>query len=109
MEKRRYLTPSQKDAVILRQKGICACGCGEPLDLASVHWDHRLPLWLGGTNDIGNFDALKPRHHIVKTSKEATERAKGDRIIEQGGLLKPKLSKRGRELRRRLDYQASRA
>lgn len=111
MEKRRYLSDAEKVRLIQEQNGLCACGCGEALVIGEIEFDHKVPLWCGGTNEYSNFQALKRGrgHHGDKTSREAKERAKGNRIIEQGGLLKKKLSKREREMQRRLDYQASRA
>ena len=91
-EGRRYLSPKEKLAVRMRQENICACGCGESLE-SGVHYDHDTPLHLGGSNDIENFRALKPRHHMAKSAKEARTRAKVARIQEQGGLLKKKKSR----------------
>lgn len=91
-EGRRYLSPKEKLAVRLRQENMCACGCKEPLE-SGVHYDHDTPLHLGGSNDVDNFRALKPKHHIAKSAKEAKTRAKVARIKEQGGLLRKKKSR----------------
>ena len=89
--KRRYLSPNEKVSVRIRQKDMCACGCREPLD-DGVQYDHVLALHLGGTNDLDNFQALKPKHHAAKSTRELKNRAKVVRIREQGGLLKKKKS-----------------
>lgn len=81
-EKRRYLTDAQKAEVRRRQHGVCGCGCGEALE-GKTHFDHILPLWLGGTNEIDNFAELKERHHIEKSKRETKARAKIKRIIKK--------------------------
>lgn len=99
--KRKYLSVPQKALVVKRQKGKCGCGCGEDFtDPRDIEFDHRLPLHLGGTNDLDNFVALKKRHHLQKTKREAFERAKADRIRNNDLAHKKKLSAKDRELAR---------
>ena len=71
--------------MIGRQNGACACcdACKELLVAGHIHFDHVLPLAIGGTNDLNNFQALALGHHQLKTNKEATERAKADRIRQK--------------------------
>jgi hypothetical protein len=90
--KRKKLTPSQAARVIERQNWICGCGCNERLEIGRIHLDHATPLWAGGSNDLSNFRALKLKHHLAKTSKEAAERARADRLHlkHTGQWLKPK-------------------
>lgn len=90
LQRRQYLTPYQKAAVIKRQDGLCACGCKERLgdDPRDIEFDHRVELWEGGTNDLDNFAALKKKHHLRKTSRKAKERAKCDRLAKAGGRRK---------------------
>lgn len=78
-EKRRYLSANEKATVIARQNGRCACGCREQLVPGQIDFDHRKPLQFGGTNDIGNFDALIRKHHRAKSDEDNTRRAKADR------------------------------
>lgn len=90
LNRRQYLTPRQKLAVMKRQGFKCACGCNEPLgdDPRDINFDHRCPLWAGGTNDLDNFAALRKKHHLTKTVKEAKARAKADRLAKDGGRRK---------------------
>lgn len=91
--KRRQLTPGQKMMILKRQDFICACSCAEKItDIRDVHFDHALPLHLGGTNDLENFRALKVKHHMAKSGREAAARAKVRRIQDRDGLLKRRLS-----------------
>ena len=99
MTQRRYPSPSEKKIVRLRQQNICACGCGEMLE-SGVHYDHIRGLWDEGTNDLGNFQALKPGHHAKKTAKEAKRRAKLKRIQAQDGLRKKKPSQADKAIER---------
>jgi 5-methylcytosine-specific restriction endonuclease McrA len=81
MTARRYPTPKEKAAIIARQGGICACGCGAALDGGKVEFDHELDLWTHGRNDTANFRALLAPCHKAKTAKDAKARAKSKRII----------------------------
>lgn len=79
-EKRRSLSPSAKAKIIDRQRGICACGCRENLQIGQIDYDHALALQFGGTNDLSNFVALIRKHHRAKSNDENIKRAKADRI-----------------------------
>ncbi len=96
LKPRRSLSPYQKAKVVKRQDGICKCGCGEPLgdDPRDIDFDHIHELWEGGSNDLDNFAALKKKHHLVKTSRKAKERAKCDRLAKAGGRRKPTAAER---------------
>lgn len=69
--------------VFSRANGRCECGCGLKL---SPDWqeEHRLPLWLGGADEIENLEAWNKSCHARKTSSEATDRAKVYRLIKKG-------------------------
>lgn len=102
---RRRFTPREYASVIERQNGICVCGCGEDLgkDPAGIHYDHRLPMWMGGADTLENLDALIVRHHISKTSGEAKSLAKVRRIVAGGSHRKRNLNVGERELRKILE------
>lgn len=104
-EKRRYLSDKEKMVVLARQNMICACrsSCTEPLTFGRIRYDHVLPLWAGGSNDLSNFAALVYGHHQDKTNIEATARAKADRIAASDGLRRKRLSKREKEMARILE------
>ena len=86
--RRRRFHPAVYAGIVQRQDGICACGCGEPLgaDRRAMHFDHKIPLWKGGEDTPENLQALKLKHHLVKSGREAADRAKLHRIIERDGL-----------------------
>lgn len=107
--KRRYLSPKEQATVIERQSRRCACGCGEDLEAGDTKFDHDVPLWTGEDtpedfkrlNHIDNFRALKNRHHLAKTTTEATQRAKEKRVRDRH--LGLRLNARQRALARMLD------
>ena len=66
---RMCLTIEQKDEIVVKQKGKCAC-CGEKLVKKKIEFDHRKALANGGTNAVDNFQALCPSCHQDKTSHE---------------------------------------
>ena len=102
---RRRLSVGAKLAIIMRQNGICACGCGEPLgvDTREIHLDHEVPLDLGGPDTTENLRALKRHHHTVKTSQEARTRRKVRAIQEQHGLRRKKPSREDKWLAKKLE------
>lgn len=55
-----------------RQNGICACGCGQTmnLDRDEIDCDHKVPLRDGGQNRESNLQLMFRKHHRVKTSGE---------------------------------------
>ena len=93
--KRRRFPPHVYAAIIERQDGICACGCGEPLgsDPREFEFDHHIPLWKGGEDTPENLRARKKKHHLPKTAAEATERAKFKRIGARDGMRKRRMSR----------------
>jgi hypothetical protein len=54
--------------------------------------DHKIPLWKGkGLNRESNLQYVHKLCHRSKTSKEATERAKSDRVFDKiHSIAKPK-------------------
>ena len=104
-QRRRTFPPSVYASIIARQQQRCACGCKEPLgdDPRAFDFDHILPLWLGGKDEPENLQALKPKHHTPKTSREAGQRAKIERIKDRDGLHKRKMSAKDKMLARILE------
>jgi 5-methylcytosine-specific restriction protein A len=89
--KRRPLTPKQKLKMFLDAGGIC-CICSQRIDGVREAWDEHVdPLWLSGTNDMENRKPAHERCARVKTAKEATDRAKVQRVAERHfGAKRPK-------------------
>jgi 5-methylcytosine-specific restriction endonuclease McrA len=53
--RRKEWTKKERQELLTRQKGYCPC-CGDKLDKYEI--DHVNPLCRGGTNDVGNLQAL---------------------------------------------------
>lgn len=86
-------SPKVYAEIVLRQGGRCACGCREKFVAGEpIQFDHELPLDLEGADRPDNLRALKPKHHLLKTTKEAKARAKVKRIQRRGGMLRKKPS-----------------
>jgi hypothetical protein len=61
---------SVRKAAYARAGGICECGCGQPFTdhpKERPHYDHDLPDFLGGVNDLENCKVLRVCCHQVKT------------------------------------------
>ena len=62
----RYIPEYIKVEVRKKQNNRCAiCGNGFFEDL--INYDHKIPVALGGTSDVGNIQALCPTCHYLKT------------------------------------------
>ena len=95
MKARRHFPPSIYRAILVRQNWKCACGCDLLLSTAGIyHFDHILPLSLGGLDEESNLQALIKGHHAAKSHREASARAKTVRIQKQDGLRRKKKSER---------------
>ena len=84
MKRRRH----DRSAIVERQNGFCACGCGTNLDTCEL--DHILPLYLGGADEPDNIQALTPACHLRKTVDEAAIVAKTRRLRIKNGMQKPR-------------------
>lgn len=54
------------------QRGMCACGCKQPLG-KDFHRDHRMPLALGGTNTDDNIQLLRATCNQQKHAKHPVD------------------------------------
>lgn len=75
--KRRRLTNIELAELWLKQRGKCACGCGERLIVGQVDVEHTLPLWCGGADTLDNITLYRRTPcHALKSAGETTRRAK---------------------------------
>lgn len=56
-----------------QQDGLCACGCGSPLDGGKFHIDHIVPLSRGGSNWPANIQLLSPQCNLSKSRSTMEE------------------------------------
>mgnify|MGYP001562138615 CR=1 FL=1 len=54
------------------QRGMCACGCKQPLG-ADYHLDHIMPIVLGGPNEDSNIQLLLARCNLKKHTKHPVD------------------------------------
>ena len=105
---RKRFSPKKYAEIIQRQAGICGCGCGEELgaDPRGFQFDHVISLEAGGDDTPENLCALKTRHHIAKSAREAGRRAKVKRIQQRDGLRQRRMNQGDKALARKLtDWQ----
>lgn len=77
-KKRKSLTKADKDKILKRQKYKCAM-CPKDLSKTVVHFDHKKPLALGGSDTLRNYQALCPTCHAEKTREDRSKIAKRKR------------------------------
>jgi 5-methylcytosine-specific restriction endonuclease McrA len=85
IEKRKPLTRAEFGQLMIDQEGKCDCGCGEKLQPMGegVVDEHRVPLALGGSNDLSNRHLFRRPCALAKTNDGDLKRvAKAKR---QGG------------------------
>jgi hypothetical protein len=73
-----------KEGVIAGQDGICPlCNC----ELSgAIEWDHRLPIGLGGADEIENIQAVHADCHLhLKTKADVKRIAKAKRQAGETG------------------------
>ena len=67
---KRYVSPFTAKRVAARQHFKCNL-CHRELD-ETWETDHKVPLWMGGSNEISNLQSLCRSCHISKSAKEAS-------------------------------------
>ncbi len=77
MTRRGYLTKTEWAAMLERQGGKCACGCGRTPDDGRFEADHSTPnTWEAGKPD----QLLFWRCHRIKTKSDMREIARTNRL-----------------------------
>lgn len=78
---RKSITTVQRVKVFLATDGACHI-CGLRIDAPKQKWqvEHRVPLSMGGADNLSNMAPAHIHCHANKTSGEATVRAKTDRV-----------------------------
>lgn len=71
LEKRKPLTRREVIQLMLDQEGKCGCGCGVKLNprTEGVIDEHRVPLAMGGTNELSNRHLFRKPCAAAKTGK----------------------------------------
>lgn len=112
MTRRRKLTRSEHTQLWVEQKGLCVCGCGNPLVAGEYDDEHQLPIGLGGGNELSNRALMLRDCHKVKTAQDIARIAKAERqkrFHETGRSSAKKHVKKipargfSKDLRRKLD------
>lgn len=88
MKPRRKFSPKVYAEIIERQRMICACGCGEALEVGLIDYDHEIALELGGKDEPDNLRAMIRRHHKAKTKEDMVKIAKVRRIEKKDRLMR---------------------
>lgn len=82
-----------KDRIRERQDNRCALIGRKFRPGDVIHYDHIVPLWLGGANSESNLQAVLAEPHRRKTAMEATVKAKCDRTRKKHFGLSGKKSR----------------
>jgi len=65
-----------RNAYLLRHPVCAVCGAYRSGNGTDLHLDHIIPLQEGGTNTVGNYQALCSECHGRKTREEMASRAR---------------------------------
>ena len=76
--RRKSLRKAEKTMILDSQHHKCA-DCKMDISKMSQHFDHRIPLALGGSNDLTNIQALCPNCHARKSQRDQLAIAKARR------------------------------
>lgn len=88
---RKQFSKKKLEKLLSTFNGKCRmCQC--VIDGASgLEWDHRIPLALGGEDELANLEPLCIRCHRTKTKSDVTQIAKATRQRQRNlGISKPK-------------------
>jgi len=73
--KRRRLAKAEKTLILKSQHFECAI-CKKDISKITPHYDHRIPLAMGGSDTITNIQALCGDCHTTKTARDKLEIAR---------------------------------
>jgi len=76
--KRRRLAKAEKTLILKSQNFKCA-DCKNDISKITPHYDHRIPLGIGGSDTITNIQALCGSCHTEKTKKDRLEISRANR------------------------------
>lgn len=76
--KRKRLAKAEK-TLILKSQGYKCADCKRDISKITPHYDHRIPLAIGGSDTITNIQALCGTCHSKKTERDALEIARSKR------------------------------
>lgn len=87
---RRRFSKKSLDKLLASFNGKCRM-CQVTIDGATgLEFDHRIPLALGGEDELGNLEPLCIRCHRTKTKGDVTQIAKATRQRQRNlGIRKP--------------------
>jgi 5-methylcytosine-specific restriction endonuclease McrA len=108
VEQRDRLTPKQVKELFIRQDGRCP-ECGQELQVKGhipVEFidEHVEPLWRGGSNELKNRALYCKPCAGDKTSAEATQRAKSNKVqLKYMGIKKERRSGFSKRFSKRMD------
>ena len=87
------MPPKSVKLRICERQGFKCALTGRPFREGDVvHYDHAVPLWLGGENRETNLQAVLAEPHRRKTATEAAVRAKVKRLQESRAGIKKQSS-----------------
>jgi 5-methylcytosine-specific restriction protein A len=104
---RRKLTAQERTTVFMKANGFCAL-CSMTIS-PGQDWDveHPTPLWASGSDDGADLAPVHRRCHQAKTRREASQRAKQNRVrwkhIGAWQSRSPMACGRNSRLKKRLD------
>jgi 5-methylcytosine-specific restriction endonuclease McrA len=68
--KRKSPSKAQQTEILKRQHHKCALCSKDISKLPVIHYDHKRPIELGGSNTLRNYQALCPDCHAIKTQQD---------------------------------------
>jgi 5-methylcytosine-specific restriction protein A len=69
-----------RDQAYERSGGFCECGCGRPLVVGQIDYDHRIPWDISRDSTLQNCVCMLRGCHRTKTRADIRDIAKGRRI-----------------------------
>jgi len=81
-DSRRAFSPTQKEAILSKQNGICV-KCRKKLDPRAIHFHHKKPWSSGGRTTVANGKAVCGTCHEILSHKERLKKVDRKRKKKQ--------------------------
>jgi hypothetical protein len=92
----RFFSRSIKRAAYERAGGFCECGCGGPLSIGRIRYNHRIPWKTSRDSSLSNCQVLRVEcDRVITYTRDIPQLAKSERVRDRHlGIIRPGMGPR---------------